>query len=113
MSGELTVRTAVGTRVVQLRYSNRAICRVGTLDRPLALTDFANRKRGLAALSQWLWACLDGEDAKAFETYEDVADALKPEQIADAIGALKQAIEAASSKNAASSTPQSPSPVSS
>lgn len=113
MSGELTIRAAIGSRIVQLRYSNRAVCRVGTLDRPLALTDFANRKRGLAALAQWLWACLDGDDSKAFESYEDVADALKPEQFADAVNAIRQAIEASVSKNAASSTPPAPSPASS
>lgn len=98
----------------RLRFSNRAVYRVGTLDKPLALSDLSNRKRSQAALFQWVWACLDGDDAKAFETPEDLADAVKSEQLPELYKALSEAIQLSqpSEKNADSSTP-SHSPASS
>ena len=114
MATALSVRVLIGDSVVQLRYSNRALYRIGILDKPLALSDIAKPKRGLAALSQWLWACLDADDAKRFESPDDLAEALKQEQFADAANALREAIAAANppAKNADSSTPK-PSPASS
>lgn len=114
MSGELTVRAVIGEHIVELRYSNRARYRIGTLDRPLLLSDINKPKRGFAALAQWLWACLHGDSAKHFETPDDLAAALKDDQVQAAIDALGQAIALSvpSAKNADSSTPK-PSPASS
>jgi len=114
MSGELTIRAVIGEHIVDLRYSRRARYRIGTLDRPLLLSDINKPKRGEAALTQWLWACLHGDSAKLFDTPDDLAGALKDEQVQAAVDALGQAIAASvpSSKNAESST-QSPSPASS
>lgn len=115
MSGELTIRTQIGKRVVSLRWSNRVLCRHGSLDRPLGLADITKPKRGVTALCQWVWACLDKSDAAAFESPDDVADELRDDQFAVVAQSLQEAITAANptkEKNEESSTP-SPSPASS
>src|SRR3954464_6801871 len=58
----------------RIRYSNRSLYRIQTLDMPLDLGEISNPKRSLAALSQWLWACMD--EPNPFESPEQVADVI-------------------------------------
>jgi len=108
--------TVILDQARRIRFSNRAIQRVGELPNPLSLTDLNKKGRQQAALMQWLWGCLVDEDAAAFATPADLADKLPcplPEQkIKAMVRALYDAIELAQPKNADSSTP-SPSPASS
>ena len=96
----------------RIRFGNRALCRHGSLDKPLSLEEFRKPARRVAVLSQWLWACLIDEDATAFATPEDLADAVDGKDLSELLKALNEAIELARPKNAESSTP-SPSPASS
>jgi hypothetical protein len=99
----------------RIRFSNRALYRVGNLERPLDLSDLRKPKRAFAALAQWLWACLDEPPDCPLRTPEDVAEAIRPERIAELMTTLGDAIrmtQPKEEKNADSSTP-SPSPASS
>lgn len=98
----------------RIRFSNRALYRIQTLDRPLDLTDVFKPKRTMAALSQWLWACMDEENP--FDTPEKVADVIDVRRINEIVEALVQCVNLGQpkkdAKNVVSSTP-SPSPASS
>jgi hypothetical protein len=95
----------------RIRYSNRALCRHQTLDKPLALSELSKPKRNFATLCQWLWACQTEDDA--LESPEALADVIDREKIGELIEALVDAITAETKpKNAEGSTP-SPSPASS
>ncbi len=95
----------------RIRYSNRALCRHQTLEKPLSLAELGKPKHNFAALCQWLWACQIEDDALA--TPEDVAEVIDRERILDILQTLVDAITADNKpKNAEGSTP-SPSPASS
>ncbi len=103
MANELTIRTMVGTTVVELRGGMRALYRALSLGK---------RNRNTAAFDR-VWAMLDYESAEKFPTPEHLADAFTSvEQLADAVKAAAEAEAAANSKNVGSSTPK-PSPASS
>ena len=104
--------TVVIDRPRRIRFGNRALYRHGSLDKPIGLEQFSKPARRLAVLSQWLWACLADDDANAFASPEDLAEAIEGKDMAELVSALNAAIELAQPKNADSSTP-SPSPASS
>lgn len=96
----------------RIRFSNRAMQRVGELEKSLPLSDLRSGKRAQAAMVQWLWGCLIDEDAKAFASPEDLADALPfpipQDRRSDMLTALLEAWNLAqpkTEKNADSSTP--------
>lgn len=95
----------------RIRFSNRALCRHQTLDKPIALAELGKAKRSFAALCQWLWACQIDDDQ--LESPDAVADAIDREKIGELMDALTDALVAESKpKNEQGSTP-SPSPASS
>lgn len=98
----------------RIRFSNRALYRIQTLDKPFDLPDIYKPKRTLAALSQWIWACLDEENP--FETPDQVAEVIDLNRVQEIVAALIQCVQLGqpkkNAKNADSSTP-SPSPASS
>jgi hypothetical protein len=106
----------VGGRCYKLRYATRALYNHGSLPHPLALSLIADDEaHSFAALCQWLWACID--EPHKFGTPADLADAIKRDEVNDAVKALAQAIKIGrppeeDRKNANGSTP-SPSPASS
>lgn len=80
----------------RIRYSNRTIYRIQTLDRPLDLSDIANPMRSLAALSQWLWACLD--EPNPFESPEQVAEVIDLDRSTEITQALMDCVKMADTK---------------
>jgi hypothetical protein len=72
-----------------LTFDNRAEFRMGSLDRPFAISDLNNRKRSWAAVVAWTWACLSKKDARDFKEPEDLVDIL---QDADKALAVAKAI---------------------
>ncbi len=95
----------------KIRWSNRAKFRLGNLDKPLDFPGSGNAKKGpkfMAALSQWLWACLFEEHP--FATPEELSEYVSEENCGELHATLIQAITLAKppekdSKNEASSTP--------
>lgn len=105
----------IGKRVLKIRFSNRAIYRHGTLDRPLDLSEVAKDERSFTALCQWLWATII--DANPFKSPDDLADEIEEQQVPDLVRTLIDAHKLANppkadAKNEEGSTP-SPSPASS
>lgn len=93
-------------------YSNGALYRVGSLDRPPTIADLATSGRSYSAAVAWLWACIhDKKERARFQSPEDLAEVIKLEEVGPAVDALISAI-VPNEKNADGSTP-APSPVSS
>jgi hypothetical protein len=119
MSNQKIFTTVLLDTPRRIRFSNRAVQRVGELEKSLPLTDLRSSKRAQAAMVQWLWGCLIDDDAKAFATPEDLADVLPfpipPARRDELMQGLLDAWNIAqpkTEKNADSSTPP-PSPASS
>jgi hypothetical protein len=111
----LFTKVILGGKAVKIRCSNRSYLKVGTLDRPLSLTDLGNRKRGFAALCQWLWACIDDEDTTLTspELVADAIDLAKLDEVRDTlIDCIRMSQPDTKAKNESSSTP-APLPASS
>jgi hypothetical protein len=116
--------SALFTKVVldrpwRIRYSNRTIYRIQTLDKPLDLAEIGNPQRSLATLSQWLWACLD--EPNPFETPEDLAERIDLNRSTEITQALLDCVNMGEAKTGNAkkdekkddSLTQSPSPTSS
>lgn len=74
----------------RIRFSNRSIYKVQTLERPLELREIDNPLRRIAAVSQWLWACLDEENP--FDTPEKLADVIDINRLGEITQALVDCI---------------------
>lgn len=95
-----------------IAYTQRALFRMGTLDRPFALGELTKKARSYSALVAWLWACLTPEHAIDFPSPEHLAEQVTNERIETLLRSLLAAIEAAfpTEKNGDGSTPgQAPS----
>jgi hypothetical protein len=87
----------IGGKEYGIRYTNRAQYRLSALDGNTDLSDLGKRKKTFAVLVNWLWATLiDCPFAKP----EDLAEAIKREDVEGAISALAVCIrESTSEKN--------------
>ncbi len=103
-------------RTRHICFTQRALFRMGSLEKPFEFDDMQKPRKSYAALVAWLWACLTPADAADFASPEDVAMHVPTDRdvcqklassLADAINA-----GATSAKNAEGSTP-GPSPASS
>lgn len=85
-------------RVRKIRYSNRAIFRMGSLPRSFTLTEaMTGGERGFAALNAWLWCCLEDDDRAAFANPEDLSEILplhKPERMEEIADRLAETVTA-------------------
>lgn len=100
----------IGDHDRAIAYTMRAQYRMATLERPFAFSDLNKRSRSLGALVAWLWACLTPEHAAAYQTPEDLADAVEKSNVKDLLAALMRAVEQSvpSEKNGDGSMPGQP-----
>lgn len=83
-----------------ITYDTRAEFRMGSLERPFAVSDLRIKRRSWAALVAWIWACLSERDSADFPSPESLAPHL---QTQDAIG---KAFEAFLETYTAAQTPE-------
>lgn len=94
----------------KIRWSNRAIYRLQTLDGAERIFKQLEGRGKLtyATVVDVVWACLLAEDT--LPAPEDVANILPPERMAEAMKAVQEAIALASSGTEKKSEPTTPSP---
>lgn len=74
-----------------ISFTNRAVYRLGELDRPPDLRDLGRKGKAYNALLKFIWGMLEEKD-HPFATPEDLAAHITPDNAADAMEALAKAL---------------------
>lgn len=84
-----------------ITYDTRAEFRMGSLERPFAVSDLRVKRRSWAALVAWIWVCLSERDAADFPSPESLAPHLQSKE------AISKAFEAFLETYTAAQPPES------